>query len=84
MRWGALLHAMPYMSEAREQLERFVGEIMDEAVRAGNVRDSLSSRELARYALAAITASVPNTAALIRLVRLIMRGVGVRTTRSGE
>ena len=71
-----LLHAMPHMKEAHSLLQAFLSSMIDEAVRAGTLKGGAPSSEMARYALAAITSGAPNKPALVRLVRLILRGLG--------
>ncbi|MEO7222146.1 MAG: TetR/AcrR family transcriptional regulator [Devosia sp.] len=73
---GVLLHAMPHMQEAHNHLQDFLGSIIDEAVRSGSLEGGASSAELARYALAAIANGAPSKPALVRLVGLILRGLG--------
>ena len=75
---GAVLHSMPHVHEAHRHLERFVSDIITEAVASRALKAGASPAELARYALAAIAASAQATSkpAVVRLVALILRGLG--------
>ncbi len=74
---GRLLHAMPHVGEAHQQLQNFVAELIDQATKAGELTSTSSSVERARYVIAAMKAALPHSRAqLARLVAMILRGLG--------
>lgn len=73
---GTLLHAMPHIHAAHDHLHELVRSIIDDAVRAGSLKSSAPSDEMARFALTAVTSDVDGKPALERLVALILRGLG--------
>ncbi|CAN7499825.1 TetR/AcrR family transcriptional regulator [Devosia sp. LjRoot16] len=80
--FGALLHAMPHVREAHGHLEELIAAMIAEAVRDGSLNGGASSGEMARYALAAIAGGAPNKPALVRLVGMILRGLGAQVPAS--
>ncbi len=73
---ASVLHAMPHFAQAHDHLRSFVASIIEEAMQKGTIKGGASSTELARYAIAALAAGAPTKPALLRLVRLILRGLG--------
>lgn len=72
----ALLHAMPHVREAHGHLQEFIAAMIAEAVHDGSLKGGIPPSEMARYALAAIAGGAPNRPALVRLVEMILRGLG--------
>ena len=80
---GPLLHKMPHVGEAHDYVAEFVAEVIAEAIADGSLCKGWSAEalrsttpyEMARYALAALSADVPDKDALIRLTQLILRGM---------
>ena len=73
---ASVLHSMPHVAHAHDHLQSFLASIIEDAVREGSIKGGASPVELARYALAAIQSGPPNKQALLRLVGLILRGLG--------
>lgn len=80
--FGSLLHAMPHVREAHGHLEEFVADMIAEATRDGNLSGDVPPGERARYALAAVAGGAPNKPALVRLVGMILRGLGAQVPAS--
>jgi hypothetical protein len=65
---------------ARQQLSRFIRDLLTEAVKTGDVRNDVAPEELATYCLHALTAatSLPSKAAVHRLTRVTVAGMHVQ------
>lgn len=74
---AALLHRDPQVAHARQQVHHLLRELLAEGVQTGVIRDDVPPDELAGYCLHALAAasSVPSTAALRRLVTIVMASV---------
>jgi AcrR family transcriptional regulator len=77
---SAALHAMPHMEHAHRALNEFVAVVAAEAVAAGELDAAASPGELARFALAAVSAGGRDAtkSAVRRLVCMILRGMGAK------
>jgi AcrR family transcriptional regulator len=74
---AAFLHQHRHTARARQQLSRFIRDLLTEAVKTGDVRNDVAPEELATYCLHALTAatSLPSKAAVHRLVRVTLAGL---------
>lgn len=72
-----LLHRDRHVTEAQQQLMELIRALLIDAVLAGEVRDDVTSEELAQYCMHALTAasSVTSEAALARLVAVTLAGL---------
>ncbi len=73
---AAFLHTLPHVGSAHVELQTIVAELIRSAVAARLLNTDTPTEELARYALAALTAQTPSRASLSRLVKTILRGLG--------
>jgi AcrR family transcriptional regulator len=74
----ALLHRGGHVMRARRELQEMVRELIDDAAaETGDIRDDVSSAELASYCLNALSgaSSLPSKAAVRRLVNLTLSGL---------
>lgn len=70
---AALLHSLPHARHAHQHLHDHVQKLIEEAVVAGQLRADVSPAELARFALAGLSAAEGTTeAATRRLVSLVI------------
>lgn len=71
------LHRDGTVADAQHQLHRFIRDVLDDAARAGDIRDDISFDELAGYCLHALTAAgtLNSDAAIDRLVDLTLAGI---------
>jgi AcrR family transcriptional regulator len=74
---AALLHQGAHVARAHQHLSDFICNLLTEGAASGDVRDDVTSEELASYCLHAITAatSLPSKAAVRRLVSVILAGL---------
>jgi AcrR family transcriptional regulator len=74
---AALLHQGAHVARAHQHLSDFICDLLTEGTASGDVRDDVTSEELASYCLHAITAatSLPSKAAVRRLVSVILAGL---------
>ena len=74
---AALLHQGAHVARAHQHLSEFICDLLTEGAASGDVRDDVTSEELANYCLHAITAatSLPSKAAVRRLVSVILAGL---------
>jgi AcrR family transcriptional regulator len=74
---AALLHQGAHVARAHQHLSDFICDLLTEGAASGDVRDDVTSEELASYCLHAITAatSLPSKAAVRRLVSVILAGL---------
>lgn len=75
---AALLHGGAHVARAHEHLRGLVADLIEEAVGEGGVRDDVPAAELAVYCVAALgaAADLPTEAAVRRLVRVTLDGLG--------
>jgi AcrR family transcriptional regulator len=75
---AAFLHQDRQVARARRQLRHLIRGLVSEGTEAGKVRDDVAPDELANYCLYALAAasSLPSKAAVRRLVRVIVAGLG--------
>jgi AcrR family transcriptional regulator len=75
---GAMLHATPHMRHAHDHLRRVISGLIADAIAAKELCTDASADELARFALAAVTAGATTGSkpAVRRLVKMILRGIG--------
>ena len=73
----ALLHRGEHVARAEQQLLNFIGDLIAEGARAGELRDDAEPGELASYCLHALTAagSLASAAGVGRLVTVTMAGL---------
>jgi len=71
---AALLHRGEHIAAAQRQLREFIGGLIADAAKAGDLRDDIAPGELASYCLHALTAAggLPSADAVRRLVTLTM------------
>jgi AcrR family transcriptional regulator len=71
---AALLHRDEQVARAQQHLSRFIGALVTEAAKTGDVREDVAPAELATYCLHALTAgsSLPSKVAVRRLVGLTL------------
>jgi len=74
---AALLHKGEHIAAAQRQLREFIGGLIADAAKDGDLRDDIASGELASYCLHALTAAggLPAADAVRRLVTLTMAGL---------
>jgi AcrR family transcriptional regulator len=74
---AALLHKGEHIAAAQRELREFIGGLIADAAKAGDLRDDIAPGELASYCLHALTAagSLPSADAVRRLVTLTMAGL---------
>ena len=74
---AATLHRHDHVPRAQHQLQSMVGDIIEEAVRTGDVRSDVTSDELASYCLNALggSALLRSKAAVRRLVGVTLDGI---------
>lgn len=74
---AAVVHRGEHIARAEQQLLDFVGDLIGEGARAGELRDDAEPGELASYCLHALAAagSVTSAAAVRRLVTVTMAGL---------
>jgi AcrR family transcriptional regulator len=74
---AALLHQGEHIAAAQRQLREFIGGLIADAAKAGDLRGDIAPGELASYCLHALTAagSLPSADAVRRLVTLTMAGL---------
>jgi AcrR family transcriptional regulator len=74
---AALLHKGEHIAAAQRELREFIGGLIADAAKAGDLRDDIAPGELASYCLHALTAagSLPSPDAVRRLVTLTMAGL---------
>ena len=74
---AALLHRGEHVAHAQQQLRKFIGDLLADGARNGDIRTDVAPDELASYCLHALTAasSVPSKAAVRRLVKVTLAGV---------
>jgi AcrR family transcriptional regulator len=74
---AALLHQGAHVARAHQHLSDFICDLLTEGAASGDVRDDVTSEELASYCLHAITAatSLSSKAAVRRLVSVILAGL---------
>jgi AcrR family transcriptional regulator len=74
---AALLHRGEHITQAQQHLRAFLGDLLAEGVKTGDLRDDVAPGELASYCLHALTAagSLPSEAAVRRLVTVTMAGL---------
>ena len=77
---SALLHRGEHVARARQQLSRFIRDLITEGAETGDLRDDVAPDELASYCLHALAAasSLPSKAAVRRLVRVTLAGLKSR------
>ena len=78
---GGALCRGEHVARAQEQLERFVRDVVADAVASGDLRDDAASEELAAYCLHALSAAaaLPSKAAVRRLVAITLSGLRPET-----
>ena len=74
---AALLHQGEHIAAAQRELREFIGGLIADAAKAGDLRDDIAPGELASYCLHALTAAggLPSAGAVRRLVTLTMAGL---------
>ena len=74
---AALLHKGEHIAAAQRQLREFIGGLIADAAKDGDLRDDIAPGELASYCLHALTAAggLPAADAVRRLVTLTMAGL---------
>ena len=74
---AAFLHADEHVRRARFHVRDLVGELIEDAREAGEVRDDVTPRELANYCIHALAAAsgLPSKAAVRRLVAVTLDGL---------
>ena len=74
---AAFLHGDAHVARARQHLEAFVSDLLNEAAAAGAVRTDVPADELAGFCLHALDAAsgLPSKAAVRRLVTVTLAGV---------
>jgi AcrR family transcriptional regulator len=74
---AALLHQGAHVARAHQHLSDFICDLLTQGAASGDVRDDVTSEELASYCLHAITAatSLSSKAAVRRLVSVILAGL---------
>ena len=74
---AALLHKGEHIAAAQRELREFIGGLIADAAKAGDLRDDIAPGELASYCLHALTAagSLLSADAVRRLVTLTMAGL---------
>jgi len=74
---AALLHRGEHIARARHQLRDFIGELLTDGARTGDLRDDVAPGELASYCIHALQAAstLPSKAAVRRLVTVTLAGL---------
>ncbi len=74
---AALLHRGEHIARARHQLRDFIGELLTDGARTGDLRDDVAPGELASYCIHALQAAstLPTKAAVRRLVTVTLAGL---------
>ncbi len=74
---AALLHRGEHVARAQQQLRNFIGDLLAEGAKTGDLRDDVAPGELASYCIHALTAAstLPSKAAVRRLVTVTMAGL---------
>jgi AcrR family transcriptional regulator len=74
---ATLLHTDDQVAGAQQQLHRLIRDLLEDAARAGDIRQDVSSDELASYCLHALTAAsaLPSSSAVQRLVTVTLAGL---------
>jgi AcrR family transcriptional regulator len=74
---AAFLHRDEQILRAQHELQRMIRDLINDAVKAGNVRDDVTPDELARYCLHALSAAstLPSGRAVRRLVEVTLAGL---------
>ena len=74
---AAFLHKDQHLAHARRRLREIIRDLLTEAAETGAVRNDVAPDELASYCLHALAAasSLPSTAAVRRLVAIILAGL---------
>jgi AcrR family transcriptional regulator len=77
---SALLHRGEHVAHARQQLRKFVQDLLAEGAQAKEIRTDVAPDELASYCLHALegAASLPSKAAVHRLVAVTLSGLHAR------
>jgi AcrR family transcriptional regulator len=78
-RHAALLHSLPHVAKAHDQLHAHVRTLVQAAATAGSAREDVPADELAGFALAAIdhARAARSDRAVERTVDLILKAIGV-------
>ncbi len=73
----AMLHRGAHIDRAHQQLAGFIRDLLADAAKAGDIREDVTSEELASYCLHALTAAsdLPSEAAVRRLVTVTLAGM---------
>ena len=73
----ALLHRGDQVAPAQEQLRKLIRDLLDDAAQTGEIRDDITTDELASYCLHALTAAstLSSSAAIRRLVSITLAGL---------
>ncbi len=73
----AMLHRGEHIDRAQQHLSDFIGDLLADAAKAGDIRDDVAPDELASYCLHALTAAstLPSKAAVRRLVTVTVAGM---------
>lgn len=74
---AALLHRGEHVTHARQQLRRFIRDLIVEGAKSGDLRSDIPPEELASYCLHALTAATTlhSRAAIRRLVSVTLAGL---------
>jgi AcrR family transcriptional regulator len=74
---AAVVHRGEHIAQVEQQLLGFIGDLITDGVRAGELRDDAAPGELASYCLHALTAAgrLPSADAVRRLVAVTMAGL---------
>ena len=77
---SALVHRGDHVAHAHDRLSELIQELIAEGAKAGQIRDDISSAELAQYCLHALgaTASLRSKNAVHRLVTVTLSGLHPR------
>jgi AcrR family transcriptional regulator len=77
---AALLHRGKHVARAQQHLRRIIRNLIAEGAQTGDARDDVAPDELAGYCLHALSAasSLPSKAAVRRLVKVTLAGLGPR------
>ncbi|MGH3875492.1 MAG: TetR/AcrR family transcriptional regulator [Actinophytocola sp.] len=74
---GAFLHQDEHVAHAQQQVHSLIRDLLTEVAHTGNLRDDVTTDELAGYCLHALNAasSLPSKAAVHRLVTVVLSGL---------
>jgi AcrR family transcriptional regulator len=74
---AAVVHHGPHIAQAEQHLLGFLGDLIADGARAGELRDDAAPAELASYCLHSLNAAgrLPSAAAVRRLVTVTMAGL---------